>query len=382
MAGAFLLSLTQGQRALGHEILVVAPHAAGLEMDATLNGIAVRRFRYGPDAAETLAYAGTMHEQVLRSWSARLRLMRFLAAFRRAVRDAVRDFRPDVVHVHWWFPGGLTVWPAWGLPPGLPVVITSHGTDLFLLDRIGVARPLARRVFARAAQVTVISTPLVPRVTALGVPVDRVTVVPMPLDAATFTAGDGARDPDMLLFVGRLIERKGAEFAVRAVAELRQQGHKLRLLVVGDGPERPALERLAGEIGVRANVAFAGVLPPAEVAPLYRRASALLFPAVTDWKGEQEGFGMVLVEAMRSGLPIVATRSGGIPDVIADGRTGLLVPERDAGAIAAAVARLRGQPDEARRLAAAAQADVASRFAPEHIARVFDGVYQRATGAA
>ena len=382
MAGAFLLSLAQGQRALGPDICVVAPHAAGVSMEETLGGVAIRRFRYGPDASETLAYAGTMHEQVLRSWGARLRLLRFLSSFRAAVRAAVRDLRPDVLHVHWWFPGGLTVWPGWGLPAALPVVITSHGTDLFLLDRIGLARPLARRVFARAHQVTVISTPLVPRVTALGVPAERVTVVPMPLDAATFAAGDGPRDADLLLFVGRLIERKGAEFAVRAVAELRQRGHKLRLLLVGDGPERAELERLAGTLGVRAAVAFAGMLPPAEVAPLYRRAAALVFPAVTDWKGEQEGFGMVLVEAMRSGLPIVATRSGGIPDVIADGRTGLLVPERDATALADAVARLRETPEEARRLAAAAQADVASRFAPEQIARVFDGVYRRAVGTA
>lgn len=383
MAGAFLLTLARGQQALGHDVLVVAPHAAGLALEESVAGVPVRRFRYGPDEHETLAYAGTMHEQVMRSWGARLRLLRFLSAFRRAVRTRVAEFKPDVLHVHWWFPGGLTIWPWAGLPAALPVVITSHGTDLFLLDRLRFARPLARRVFARAAQVTVISTPLIPRVQALGVPAERVTVVPMPLDAATFTRGDGPRDGDLLLFVGRLIERKGAEFAIRAVAELRQERkRKLRLLVVGDGPQRVALERLAGTLGVRAAVAFAGTLPPAEVAPLYRRATALLFPAVTDWKGEQEGFGMVLVEAMRSGLPIVATRSGGILDVISDGETGLLVPERDPKALADAVDRLLDRPEEARQLAAAAQEDMSRRFAPERIARVFDEVYKRATGAA
>jgi glycosyltransferase involved in cell wall biosynthesis len=106
-----------------------------------------------------------------------------------------------------------------------------------------------------------------------------------------------------------------------------------------------------------------------------------VFPAVTDWKGEQEGFGMVLVEAMRSGLPIVATRSGGIPDVITDGSTGLLVPERDPAALAEAVGRLLEHPEDARALASAAQADVARRFAPDRIARVFDDVYRRAGGS-
>ena len=140
MAGAFLLSLAQGQAALGHEVLVVAPHAPGLSTDDRVAGIPVRRFRYGPDSTETLAYAGTMHEQVLRSWSARLRMIRFVLAFRRAVRHAVREFRPDVLHVHWWFPGGLTTWPRGRLPAVLPVVLTSHGTDLFLLDRFRVAQ--------------------------------------------------------------------------------------------------------------------------------------------------------------------------------------------------------------------------------------------------
>lgn len=384
MAGAFLLSLALGQAALGHETLAIAPHASGLPLEDTIAGVRVRRFRYGPDRAETLAYAGTMHEQVLRSWRARARLLRFLHAFRRAVRDAARDFRPDVLHVHWWFPGGLTAWPRRGLPGVLPVVLTSHGTDLFLLDRFRPARPLAARVFGSATQVTVISSPLVPRVRALGVPPDRITVVPMPLDAVAFpaNAAAGTREAELLLFVGRLIERKGAEYAIRAVAELRHQGRKLRLLLAGDGPERAALERLAGTLGVQAGIVFAGTLPPAEVAALYQRAALLVLPAVTDWKGEQEGFGMVLVEAMRSGLPIVATRSGGITDVIQDGATGLLVPERDPAALAAALARLLDDTALARRLSAAAATDVAERFAPERIARTFADVYARAAALA
>lgn len=376
MAGAFLLSLAREQGRLGHDVRVVAPHAAGLALDETIGGIPVHRFRYGPYEAETLAYAGTMHEQVLRSWPARLRMIRFLLAFRGAVRDAARTFNPDVVHAHWWFPAGLTVWPRGRLRADLPVVLTSHGTDLFLLDRFRAARPLAARVFRRAAQVTVISSPLVPRVRALGVPAERITVVPMPLDDRTFpVAATEAREAGLVLFVGRLIERKGAEFVIRAVAGLPEA----RLVLAGDGPERGALERLARQLGVEQRVTFLGMLTPDDVAARYRRAAVLAFPAVTDWKGEQEGFGMVLVEAMRSGLPIVATRSGGIPDVVSDGRTGLLVPERDAGALGAALGRVLGDPVLARRLATAAQSDVAQRFAPERVARVFDDVYRQAT---
>jgi glycosyltransferase involved in cell wall biosynthesis len=377
MAGAFLLALARGQQALGHEVRVVAPHAADLAEREQVGGVDVVRYRYGADADETLAYAGTMHEQALRSWPARWRLLQFIRAGRRAVRRECAAFRPDVVHVNWWVPGGFAVWP--GGAAGRPVVLTSHGTDLFLLDRFPAARRLAGPVFRSASQVTVISTPLVARVERLGVPRERISVLPMPLTAGRFSAAPrNQREAGGLLFVGRLIERKGPEWAIRAVAELRRKGRAARLTVVGDGADRPRLDALVKELGLSGVVELAGALSHDAVAERYRTASVLLMPAVTDWKGEQEGFGMVLVEAMASGLPIVATRSGGIADVVTDGVTGLLVEERDPVALATAAGRLLDDPALAERLADAARADLEARFAPEAIARGYEAVYRRA----
>lgn len=377
MAGAFLLALARGQQALGHEVRVVAPHGPGLAERETVGGVDVVRYRYGGDDQEVLAYAGTMHEQALRSWAARWRLVQFIRAGRRALRRERAAFRPDLVHVHWWVPGGFSFWPSNGA--GVPVVLTSHGTDLFLLDRFPAARRVAGPIFRAAAEVTVISTPLVERVTRLGVPADRVTVLPMPLSAAQLAdPATGPRNQGRLLFVGRLVERKGAEYAIRALAELRRWGRAVTLTLVGDGAERPRLEALAGELDVSEAVKFTGALSHDAVARHYRSASLLLMPAVTDWKGEQEGFGMVLVEAMAAGLPIVATRSGGIPDVIRDGSTGLLVPERDTEALAGAAARLLDDAGLAGRFAAAALKDLHARFAPARIAEGFDAVYRRA----
>jgi glycosyltransferase involved in cell wall biosynthesis len=378
-AYGFLLGLARGQQALGHELLVVAPHTAGVPGRDTVGGVPVARYRYGTDAAETLAYAGNMHEQVLRSWPARWRLVRFLAAQRLAVRRAVTAFRPDVVNVHWWFPGGLAVWPLG--QHGRALVLTSHGTDLFLLDRFRAARALAAPIFRSAHEVTVISSPLVDRVAALGVDRERITVVPMPLDSQVFGAPPTAtRDPGLLLFVGRLIERKGAEYALRAVALLAGAGKPVELAIAGEGPARPELDQLARSLGLGSRVRFLGAVPSDEIARLYGRAAVFLMPSVTDWKGEQEGFGMVLVEAMRCGTPIVATRSGGIPDVVRDGVTGLLVPERDPAALAAAVTRILDDPALAAKFAAAARRDVDERFSSAAIARTFDAVFRRAAG--
>jgi glycosyltransferase involved in cell wall biosynthesis len=381
MAGAFLLALARGQQALGHEVRVLAPHGPGLAERETVGGVEVVRYRYGTDAQETLAYAGTMHEQALRSWSARWRLLQFIRAGRRALRRECAAFAPDVLHVHWWVPGGFAYWPGNGR--GTPVVLTSHGTDLFLLDRFPAARSLAGPIFRSASQVTVISSPLVDRVRRLGVPADRITVLPMPVSAERFAPPiHNVRDSGRMLFVGRLIERKGAEYAIRAVATLRRQGRTVRLTVIGEGPERTQLVSLVAELGVQDAVDLAGALPHDAIADHYRTASMLLMPAVTDWKGEQEGFGMVLVEAMASDLPVVATRSGGIPDVVTDGETGLLVPERDAAALATAAARLLDEPGLSARLALAARADLERRFSPVGLAAGFNAVYRRAKAPA
>ena len=380
LAGAFLLALARGQQALGHTILAVVPHDAGLPMDDVVDGVRVQRYRYAPDTEETLAYRGTMADQVLRGWRGRVRLAHFLHAARRAASRAITDFAPDVIHVHWWFPGGFSVWPR--LRGRVPYVLTSHGTDLFLVDRAPAARFIAGPIFRNAAQTTVISSPLVARAERLGVPRADITVIPMPVDAAVateleqpFTLRAGA---DTLLFVGRLVERKGAAYAIRAVAEMSEAGRHVRLVVVGEGPERAALTALAQSLAVGDRVHFTGALSPAEVRDRYRAGGVFVMPAVTDWKGEQEGFGMVLVEAMAFGLPVVATRSGGIPDIVRDGENGILVPERDVGALTRGITRLLDDRALGARLAEAARDDVRHRFAPSRIASAFDTVYRRA----
>jgi glycosyltransferase involved in cell wall biosynthesis len=199
---------------------------------------------------------------------------------------------------------------------------------------------------------------------------------------ASFARGGQLRDDSgELLFVGRLIQRKGAEFAIRAVAELVRAGRSTRLTIVGDGPERAALAALAESLGVDARVGFTGALTPALVRSHYERARVLLMPAITDWKGEQEGFGMVIVEAMAYGVPVVASRSGGIPDIIRDGENGLLVPEADGAALAAAVGRLLDDPALAHRLGEAGRTEARDRFSPRGIAARFDAVYRRAAGS-
>ena len=377
VAGSFLLSLARGLIKRGHSVMAVVPHDAGLHERDELHGVHIRRYRYAADDAERLAYTGTMAEQVMKSWGSRLQLLQLLRACRRETRRAVTEWNPDIVHIHWWFPNAMAVHTArFG---GVPRVITSHGTDLFLLDRVSAARPIAKRVLSRAARVTVISTPLVQRVTDLGVPLERIDVIPMPIDRDILESPAVESPPASralrLLFAGRLIERKGAEYAIRAVKLLNSRGIECNLTIVGDGHLRVDLDNLCDELDLGTLVHFSGMVPPAEVIDAMRNSDVFLMPAVTDWKGEREGFGMVIVEAMMSGLPVVATESGGIPDIIQDGVNGFLVGERDSESIAAAVAKLARNKDLAQRIRVAARERVLDRFHPDAIAARFEDVY-------
>jgi glycosyltransferase involved in cell wall biosynthesis len=142
-----------------------------------------------------------------------------------------------------------------------------------------------------------------------------------------------------LITVARLVEFKGLEFAIRAVAELKKRGRKARLSIAGDGPLRAELGSLASELGVADEVVFCGALPHDRIPEKMWASDLFLISSIVDSMGRTEGFGAVILEAMATGLPVVASAVGGITDIV-DGKNGLLVPEKDPTAIADAVEKM------------------------------------------
>jgi len=150
-----------------------------------------------------------------------------------------------------------------------------------------------------------------------------------------------------------------------------------RLVVIGDGPLRGALERRAGP-----SVQFLGALPPEEVAQWMRRAALLAAPSLTAADGDAEGLPNVVVEAAASGLAVVATSHSGIPEAVEDGVSGLLVPEGDAGALAAGLAALLGAEDRRRTMGAAARRLAAQRFDRARLTETLERIYDEVAGLA
>lgn len=363
VAGAFILRLAAAVAKTGIEVRVLAPSAPNLPDVDTIDGIDVRRFRYAPRKWETLAYTGTMAEQVGDSFRGKAALAGMLSRGALAVRSAAAEFSPDVVHAHWWFPAGLL---ALGSLSSRPLVTTMHGSDVRLARRSAWAPMLFRRVMAKSAAVTAVSGYLAAEAQTMAGGLG-VQVGPMPVNVDLFSPGTAARSMDRFLFVGRLNEQKGIALLLRALAATSAGAS---LDVVGDGDDRVALEAGARTLGLGARVRWLGAKPQEQLVPLYRNATAVVIPS------EDEGLGLVAVEAQLCETPVIAFRSGGLPDVITDGETGILTPARDIAALASAMDAIAARADKGAALGRAGRDAALARFSPAVVGRRYAAIYE------
>ncbi len=368
-AGSFVLRLAQALAAEDVDVRVVAPSATGLASHESLGGVAVDRFRYAPRKYETLAYGGNMAAQVKESWSAKFTLVGFLGAEFRAGVRARRAFEPDLVHAHWWFPNGLAA--AWvSRMSAIPLVTTLHGTDVRMARNIPVSRPAYRHVMQQSAAVTAVSRWLSDEARSI-VSMKPPVVAPMPVRTEIFSPDASTPRTRRLLFVGRLMAQKGIELLLDALTSLPQD---VGLDIIGDGPDRTALESRARELGIAERVEFHGAVKQFALPLFYRRAAALVVPS------SEEGLGLVAVEAQLCETPVVAFDSGGLPDVIQHDRTGILVQQRDAGALGSAIAALLSRADGGASLAGAGRLHALATFAPESVAKRYAEIYRSVVG--
>lgn len=369
-AGSFILRLARALREVGIDVSVLAPHARELPTRDTIDGIEVVRFRYAPPSFETLAYTGTMAEQVRRSWSARLSLGSLLGAGFWRVLSEQRRVAPRLLHAHWWFPAGVVAATTSRLS-GIPVVTTMHGSDVRLArSTAGAAKGLGW-VMRTSRATTAVSRWLAEEAHAMTPDLPEPRVSPLPAATDLFTPG-ASRTRDRLLFVGRLNAQKGIELLLRALGAMRSRAP---LDVVGDGPDAESMRALASSLGIADRVTWHGALPQTALPALYRRGSALVVPS------RDEGLGLVAVEAQLCETPVIAFDSGGLRDIVDHDVTGILVNVFTAEALARAADELLARPDHAASLGAAGRRAALAVFSPDAVARSYEVIYRKALGA-
>ena len=345
------------------EIDIVAPHAPGLAQEEVLDGVRIHRFRYAPGRFEDLAYDGGMLNR-LRARPLRWLLVPFyLVAMVVAARRLIRRRGHSVIHAHWLIPQGLAaLFCRCVAGRRVPVLCTLHGGDLFGLD-VDWANRLRASILGRLAAVTVVSAAMRARVQALGRDLPEDAVIPMGTDLTDrFTPDPTVSREHFLLFVGRLVRKKGVDLLLDASARIADDHPELTVVIAGDGPERTALEAQAVKLGIGGRVQFLGSVRNDHLPDLYRRATAAVFPFRQDASGDQEGFGLVVVEAMGCGCPVVCTDVPAVRDIFPETETVSLIPPEASGELASAIRRVLADPNTAAETARTARQFVSARF--------------------
>jgi glycosyltransferase involved in cell wall biosynthesis len=376
----FIESIAQAVAARGHLVDVLVPHHPDLRRPPG-ERVRVLSYRYAPREEWSLwGYAQSLDSDVRVRRGMYLLAPLVALALRRALGSLLGERRYDVVHAHWVVPNAAMVTDIVAAHR-VPLVVSAHGSDIFLAERSATVGLFARSTLERAARVTACSDDLRRRAVALGAAERRTTTVPYGVDAAAFAspadadvrerlgAPPGAR---LVLGLGRLVEKKGFGTLVEAAAGLPG----VHVAIAGAGDLHDALARRIAETA--APVRLVGPLDRAAVARALGAADMVAVPSVVDRAGNVDGLPNTLLEAMAAGRAVVASRVAGIPDVVEDGVNGLLVPPGDVAALRAALARLGADDGLRERLGRAARDTALRRHGWDKAGRRFEECYAEA----
>jgi len=359
----FVFDLAQAL-AKSAKVEVLAPAAPGAASYEVRGGVPIHRFTYfWPRRSQRLAPG--IRDNLRTSWLARLQVPFFFLFQWLAMRRLVRRFKPDVVNAHWLVPQGLVAAVAKGKRSPMKLVLHVHAGDVDLLRNVAPGPRIARFVLGRSAVVFAASRQVRSRLDAIAGYSTGAYSRPMGVDLDLFAAprlsGQLPASPfpgGFILFVGRLVEKKGLHYLLHAMPSVVAEHPDVGLVVIGSGPEESTLRGETASLSISHRVIFLGSRSHADVARYLQACRAFAVPSIVDSRGETEGMPTVIVEAMAAGAAIVATSVAGIPEVLQDGVTAWLCTEKDAAGLATSLNEaLTHGHDSPIRLQAAKEAD-------------------------
>lgn len=376
----WLVALLKRLQAEGHDVEVFTSAYKGGGNDS-FDGIPVHRFRYFFAGREDLTHDEATPDRMRRSLLYKILPLFYILGGLRGIRRLVRRRQYDIIHVHWPVPHALFGWMAKRSSKERPRLVTTwYGVELrWVQSSLPWLRWFVRWALRISDTIVAISSYTAREIARFA----QVSVEVIPYTLPFAEDESKARLPRsggfQVLFVGRLVERKGVKHLIEAMARLPVELHG-RLVVIGDGPERQGLEAGARDLGLGTRVEFRGRVSDQALRTTYAASDVLVLPSILDARGDTEGLGVVLLEAMSYGVPVVASDIGGITDIVEHNKSGLLVPSGDSAALAQALERLARDPALAQRLGAAGEQRVRSAFGWTEIMAKWDIVYRGAPG--
>jgi len=334
---------------------VLTPHVPGARIRELRDGISILRYRYfSPERLELLCHGSGILPNLSRNRLLAFEVPFFLLSQLLHLHRMVRKSGIDLVHAHWLFPQGFLacLYKRW-FNPSLPVICSVHGGDLYGLRTepfVGMNRFTVKR-----------ADRMIPVSSSLGDSIRndlwrraRLTTISMGFDAAKFLPTDSRaalkkrlfdHEGPIILFVGRLVEKKGISYLLEAVPDVVAEAPDTLFVLVGGGHLEDTIRNRIRRLGVEGRVRMTGFVDHSRLPRYYAAADVFVGPSIVTASGDTEGFGLTFAEASASGCAVVATNVGGIRDVVIHGKTGILVPEKDSGAIREAILYLIRHPE-------------------------------------
>lgn len=375
--GNFIYHHAHGQVERGNEVHVICPHLPGLEFLEDMDGVTVHRFSYFyPYRFQRLASDTGMYSALRHSFVAMVQLPLFLISELWCSWRLINLYQIDLIHSHWFIPSGL-VGAVVAFIRKKPHIITSHVLDANLFGKFRFSLPLLSAIVASADMITTNSSYTKQQIEAL---------VPLPCPCRVIPMGVSLPDQlppvkefreHTILYVGRLVEWKGVNTLIHSMTRVRMAIPDARLTIVGEGPIRDSLQRLVQDNGLHDAVSFCGRVSEEELKKLYDSAAVFVLPSRRYQGLVMEGLGVVLLEAMSHGVPVIGSNVGGIPDIIDDGRNGFLFPSEDEKILAEKIVTLLSDTVLAEQFLLAGYETVRTRFSWEEISRQFSEAYEQ-----
>jgi len=338
----------------------------------------VNRDRFPIDPSQVSVIPRAKFRPLRRAWYKQL-LRRPIPASQAqvdAIRRVLEECDADLLHVYFGHIG-LYLLPLLRLRT-LPTVVSFHGADAGVDRNRPQHRAAMLELFEVADRILVRSEALGAELADMGCPKDkiRLNLTGIPLDDWPPVTRRVPRSDMWRVFQAcRLIEKKGLDLSLRAFAELHRLHSAARFEIAGEGPLLASLQALARELGIEEAVEFRGFLNEAELREAMERAHVFLHPSRTGADGNQEGVPNSMLEAMATGLPVIATNHGGIPEAVEHAVGGLLVPENDGPALKEALLKLISNPALMARLGAAGRQAVADKFSAAARIAALEAIY-------
>ena len=381
-AGPFVYQLATSLANKGLRIEILCPHDYGFPYTEYRGKLSITRFPYFyPAKYQRLCYGYGILPNLRKSLLARCQLPFFIMAEVLYCLRLVNKKSIDLIHAHWSLPQGLTGIICKRISK-TPCVTTLHGSDIHGLRSPGL-KWLNAKVLKYSDACTANSSETARMAQHVAME-DDIAVVPMGVNPRFVPA---AREGDRrqtgseagekrILYVGRLIDLKGVDYLIRALPKVLKIFPETKLVVVGSGPMKDDLMNLSDRLNLSDKVIYIPKVPQEKLLEFYTSANLFVLPSVVNEKGETEGLGVVLLEAMACGLPVIGSAVGGIPDIIKDGETGLLARQKEPDSLAEKITKLFSDAPLRRKLAENGYKMVEKNFSWDTISEKFIQIYQ------